>query len=65
MPNETDHVDHSKWIEFFNEQTVFASNEVLKQMIKDIQDEQNDRLIISFLENDESDLSEELNEGEK
>ena len=37
--NEQDHIDYSNWSGFLNEEIVYFGTVVLKQMIKDLQDE--------------------------
>jgi len=37
--NDDQHKDYSKWLHFFNEETVYADTDVLVEMIKDLQAE--------------------------
>ena len=58
--NDDAYVDYSKWVIYFNDVVVFCDNNVLEQMIIDLRDELKSRKIEQLLENDESDLSEEV-----
>ena len=51
-----DHIDHSKWITFFNDHIVFFSKATIEQCLADLKQELTDRNA-ALLENDEGDLS--------